>query len=84
MNNGSGVSNFSSVSNINHILNAHHQIPNHSPNIHYQNSSMKGDKVLEDIDKVLSKVQKSGNMPTKSLEKILEKDYSRPNKSVMP
>ena len=60
------------MSNINQILNGGqngiHQVMTHtSPSGNCQSNVGRGDKVLEDIDKVLMKVQKSGNMPTKSL-----------------
>lgn len=64
INNGSGLSNFSSVSNINQILNGH--------NLQHQSTyptsqPQQGDKLFDDIDKILSKVQKTQNIPNKVL-----------------
>jgi hypothetical protein len=62
LNNGSSLSNFSSLSNINHLLNGQPQP---------QLSSGHPDRLMEDIDKVLSKVQRASNTPTKHLERLL-------------
>lgn len=83
MNNGSAVSNFSSVSNINNILNNHHNFER----VDYQAPSAptKGkDNLLDDIDKILEKVQKSQKIPTKPLERILEQKESKPIRSIIP
>lgn len=79
MNNGSGVSNFSSVSNINQILNAHHF--QQQPSFQQHSQVNQGDRVLDEIDKVLSKVQKTQNIPNKVLEKIINQ---KDEKSVIP
>ena len=39
---------------------------------------------MDDIDKILSKIQNAPNMPLKSFEKKLEKEQKYGNKSVMP
>lgn len=39
------------------------------------------DNLLDDIDKILEKVQKSQKLPTKPLERILEQTETKPNKS---
>ena len=61
MNNGSGVSNFSSVSNINQLLNGH----NLQQQLYSPPQPQHGDKLLDDIDKILSKVQKNHTIPNK-------------------
>ena len=74
INNGSGVSNFSSVSNINQILNGHHLQQQYYQPTHPQ----QGDKLFDDIDKILSKVQRTQNIPNKMLEKIISQKDHRP------
>ena len=77
------------MSNINQILNAHHQPANPSSSAHdfgsnYQSSSSKNHHVMDDIDKILSKIQNAPNMPLKSFERNLDKEQKSGNKSVMP
>ena len=71
MNNGSGVSNFSSVSNINNILNAHHQIERTDFQVNSIQNASNNDELMSNIDRVLSKVNRSNNLPTKTLEKVM-------------
>ena len=60
------------------MLNAHHQNPLDYPvsntfNQPTQGNSSGGNQELQDIDKLLSKIKKSNNMPTKGIEKMFEK-----------